>query len=444
MIKCKFYNKNDTYNCEISDQVFSFEVIEKTFKGSHKLFYKNDNVQFLWIFQSKFPYSVPNGLGEVFKYITQLSIISSGLTTISMKNLKQFPYLENLDLSHNEIKEIPINLFEFNKDLKIILLNQNSIAIIKSGLLEGLKKLEEFCMEKNQLKFIPGDFLKFNKKIMKISFRDNDIKFIGHELLDGLQDLKYVNFDRVFDFGLNYDKENDDPDKLYEVIEEIKSLKMPMEIYQDYVNSLRKPHQNSSGSLQNDIMDFLTFDTFKDFTVKINKKLFKIHKFLFMARSEFFSEFVKNNPDAKEMIIEDIPDEIFEAILNFLYTDEFSLATYLQVDDRKIFYAASKLKIKKLKEIFAKSLIEELKSMTKLSEVWVIFNFGVLCNHDEMKLKAFEELKKYFPPDTLADELIENPEMVKKIVETKLLANLFLEEDLRSNNNLGNIELFKK
>jgi hypothetical protein len=83
---------------------------------------------------------------------------------------------------------------------------------------------------------------------------------------------------------------------------------------------------------------------------------------------------MKQNPAADELILEDIPVEIFEVILKFLYTDE---APKNPKNAREIFSAASKLKIKKLKEIYAKILIEKVESEKNLDELWKIFILGV-------------------------------------------------------------------
>lgn len=168
-----------------------------------------------------------------------------------------------------------------------------------------------------------------------------------------------------------------------------------------------------------DLEAFLIRDEdFKDFTIKIENSEFKIHKILFVARSETFAEMIKENPDADELILQDIPVEIFEEILKFLYTDE---TPKNPENAREIFSAAGKLKIKKLKEISSKILIEELENENKLSELWKIFNLGVKFEHEEMKLKAFEEIKKNFPDKNLSESLMDDLEKFNKIIKAKLM-----------------------
>jgi hypothetical protein len=346
-------------------------------------------VKILHFWNSTIP-KFPNNLGEVFKNITQLMIQNSKLREISKEILKQFLKLEDLDLSNNQLEEMPKDLFEFNKKLKIIILSSNKIQKIESGLLDELQNLKEFYIGWNQLEFVPGDFLKFNKKMKRIFFYGNKIKFIGPELLDELPELTYMDFTENICINNFYNNSWHDLQKLNEIKQEIKSLKIPPELREEIEKSkvTKKPEKSERKSSNNQSEDssknckefhkeletLLTLDDFKDFTIKINTKVFKVHKFLFIARSETFAELMKQNPAADELILEDIPVEIFEVILKFLYTDE---APKDPKNAREIFSAASKLKIKKLKEIYAKILIEKVESEKNFEELWKIFNLGV-------------------------------------------------------------------
>ena len=61
---------------------------------------------------------------------------------------------------------------------------------------------------------------------------------------------------------------------------------------------------------------------FKDFSIKIEDREFKVHKFLLAARSPTLAEMIKNNPDADELQLVDISVEIFEKILKYLYVSK--------------------------------------------------------------------------------------------------------------------------
>lgn len=236
MVKCKFviYDPH-SYGCKIEYTTIPSEVTAETFVGEHIGNRTNDDVTSVVIIDSVCK-KLPNGLGEVFKNLLVLNINPGWechrfmFRELTKENLKQFPKLECLLLWHSEFKNLPKDLFEFNKNLKAIWLNQNHIQSIEFGLLDELQDLEELYMGGNKIEFIPGNLFKFNKKIKKINFCGNKIKFIGPEFLDGLEELEYVSLAANLCINDKYDKEEGDGlEKLEEIKAKIKSLKNPEE-----------------------------------------------------------------------------------------------------------------------------------------------------------------------------------------------------------------------
>jgi hypothetical protein len=214
------------YRCKILNQEIPSEVNNETFEGDHFEHRLNVDVQVFHTWESNIE-KFPEKLGEVFENLEHLEVRKSNWREISKENLKQFPKLEKLDLELNQIEKLPRDLFEFNEKLKIINLSSNKIRAINSGLLDKLPNLEEFFIYTNELEIIPGDLFKFNKNLKKISFQGNKIKFIGPELLDGLNELAFADFGANPCIDVCYNKEIDEPEKLNEVKEKIKSLKKP-------------------------------------------------------------------------------------------------------------------------------------------------------------------------------------------------------------------------
>lgn len=222
MIRCKFSFPSG-YTCGIESQVIPSQVYPWTFEGIHQFNRTNDSVESIHISHSTVP-KIPKGLDQVFSYITKLLIYNSNLKEISKNDLRQFPYLTHLDLFTNQIEEFSRNLFEFNKRLRYIDLRSNRIQIIDSGLLDNLLDLEKFYISDNCIESVPGDLFKFNKKMKEIRFSKNQIKFIGPELLDGLYELTFVDFKENRSIDMEYNKERDEPQKLIELKQKIKSL----------------------------------------------------------------------------------------------------------------------------------------------------------------------------------------------------------------------------
>lgn len=161
-----------------------------------------------------------------------------------------------------------------------------------------------------------------------------------------------------------------------------------------------------------DLNKFFTVDDFKDFTIKVGSKDFKIHKLIFMARSATFADMIKNNPDADELALTDVSVEVFESILEFVYTDKLPNNPG---NAREIFAAARKLEMASLMEL----LVNELEEEENLNFLFEIFNLGAKFERQELKLKAFEGIKKQFPDAELKDGLLEDPENLKALIEAK-------------------------
>lgn len=70
----------------------------------------------------------------------------------------------------------------------------------------------------------------------------------------------------------------------------------------------------------------------------------------------------------------------------------------------------------------------EMEEEENLDFLMEIFNLGVKFGHGKLKLQAFEGIKKHFPCGKLKDDLLEHPEKLNKIVETKKLLEYQLNE----------------
>jgi hypothetical protein len=120
-------------------------------------------------------------------------------------------------------------------------------------------------------------------------------------------------------------------------------------------------------------------------------------------------------------VLKDISFEVFEIILDFIYKDKISFESSKA---REIFVAAGKLKIEGLKSKSAEILIKEMNEHQNLDYLIETFNLGSKFNSHELKLKAFEEIKKHFEgnsPGSIFDrELINDPKSLNILVNAKI------------------------
>lgn len=154
-------------------------------------------------------------------------------------------------------------------------------------------------------------------------------------------------------------------------------------------------------------------EAFKDFTVNVNKeKSFKIHKILFAARSSVIADMIRNNPEDFELNLQDIPLPIFEILLHFIYNDSAP-----DGDDNliAIYAAAGRLNIQDLKNMTAQKLMDKVDQQNAFRVLELSNKYG----NDELRLKAFEEIKKVLSDYKLNDEFSKKPEKIKKLLDMK-------------------------
>lgn len=345
-------------NIPVKEKVLKFKGIHQSNKG-------NDDVKKI-SFRNCVMRQVPQGISEFFKNIEGLIVRFSGIKSITKFDLKPFTNLTHLDLSGNELESLPADLFEFTKNIE------------------------------------------------QVYFSQNKLKYIGPELLDDLQNLQVASF-------LDNENINSFFNEGYERrgINTLKTLKEKIRLDCKQPSESSEDEEASSSESEDEETPGQTFslDDFSDFTIIIDSQEFKIHKFIFAAKSEVFARFTKTNPDSTSLIFEDISIEGFKCILKFVYTNKLDM----KFNAYEVFESACILKIESLVKFTAKSMISIIESERNLESLYKIFKLSIKFNHDELKLKAFDEIRKQFTGKTLPDELAEQPDKLKKFIDAKML-----------------------
>jgi speckle-type POZ protein len=192
------------------------------------------------------------------------------------------------------------------------------------------------------------------------------------------------------------------------------NLSKDLEVLRDQIMKLEAENKKlkESGILA-DLKRIFHDEAFKDFTVNVNKeKSFKIHKLLFAARSSVIADMIRNNPEDFELNLQDIPLPIFEILLHFIYNDSAP-----DGDDNLIatYAAAGRLNIVDLKNLTAQKLMDNVDEKNAFRVLELSNKYG----NDELRLKAFEEIKKLLSDYKLNDEFSKKPEKIKKFLDMK-------------------------
>jgi Leucine-rich repeat (LRR) protein len=95
-------------------------------------------------------------------------------------------YLREIDLGHNVISSIPPNLFSYIKRLQKIVLRNNRITTLNRGAFLGLNSLQSLDLSQNQLTQMPLDL---PNQIQQLYLTNNPIARLDYLLLENLQTL---------------------------------------------------------------------------------------------------------------------------------------------------------------------------------------------------------------------------------------------------------------
>lgn len=358
-IKCEFSYVKDLYTCKVlENQAISKEIKAENLEGEHLDEKSLKEVENLMMMPQTVP-SIPQ-LGDIFPHLKVLEIHGS-IASVSKYDLQQFSHLENLELIATDIEFLPGDLFEFSRGLKSV-------------------------------------------------FISNSLKFIGTELLDGLNELESLTLTGE-NFNYVYEKNFDRLEDLEEIKEEIRERFKPQVAAMNkseswmsakkiwsYLNPTNLTASQNTKKLHEDVENFLTNEDFKDFTVKVGTAEFKVHKFVIAARSATMAEMIKNNLKADEIILEDISAETFKAVLDYIYADQPPTT-----NAGKVFEAAHKLKIDGLKNVSAEVLLTEMEDGDSFEGLMENFNLGAKFKEEKVKLKALEEMRKFYPTEDPLD-----------------------------------------
>ena len=336
--------------------------------------------------------------------------------------------VKEITFEHCNMNKVPHGLTKFFPNFETLIISYSGLKNVIRDDLSEYKMLKKIDFSNNMIEFLPGDLFDGFENIEEIYFDDNKLTVVEPEILDGLDKLKYASFDYNPNYTSSVNCINKETliefkdiliEKFTENHENIKNyLKKSIEKMQDLKTELKFEKQKSSyitskyeKCIYSDVEAYIQDKSTKDFSIQIDDFEFPVHKFLLAARSPTLAEVLKNNPEVENLKLVDISVEIFEIILKYFYTDE------LPGDDGTnflhLFAAAGKLKIENINDFAATNLFDQINSENATE----ILNLSNKYEHDELKIKAFDEIKKKYPKIKFKNDWASDVEKVGKIIE---------------------------
>jgi cell division protein FtsB len=344
-----------------------------------------------------------------------LALIDCNLTSISRENLLGLANLKELYLTKNLIEKLPTGLFEPTPKLEVISFRFNKIKEIDADILKPLKDLKCFDLRDNISIDVEYDVInnegnatlvQLKKAIKKcdqvhqqsatkkkedglVRNEIANLKIDSAKMMMEMDAVKQDNAVLKKDIGdlqkdnVELKKDNDDLKK------EIADLKKKDDI------GMKRKFEMLEENYDRLSAEFKKFKDIKqiicNFTVTINGKEFQVNKDILAANSPVLKRLMEENRDVDhvEVELEDISENAFEDILTFMYTkNPPNNATNLF----ELFAASGRLEMKELMDATADILKEKI----TLENALDVMNLCKKYPHDELRKKAFDELKKDF------------------------------------------------
>lgn len=322
-----------------------------------------------------------------------------------------------------EMTFVPRGFNSLFPNLQILLIFNSNIRKLKKSDFEGCGQLKELWLNSLHLQYLPGNLFHHMPNLEIVSVQSCEVKYIDSDILDNLPNLKVAKFNLNLTIDAFYDSVSSQKNEgltLEQLKLKIKKISPPSSFdvseykettAEDQGECSEPLHDRLPNSVLADINNFISIDKFKDLTISVDDEEFKVHKFVLAARSTVLADLIyKNQQPTLELT--NVSKEIFQDILTYIYND-----TLPDVNNNafNLFSAACQFDLNVLK----KHAISKMTTGVTAENAVEMLIYGKLYGNESLKKNAFDEIKKMFPERELSDELTEDTDKLKKIIQAK-------------------------
>lgn len=320
----------------------------------------------------------------------------------------------------SRILYLPTNLAELFPNVEHLQFYYCVLRQLTPSYFKGLEKLKTLVVEPaDQWTTLRSDVFDLLPNLEIVSLRGNNFSQMNFKVFESLKNLKYADLtgsgkiDKIYAstvFKLGYQQ-----DQYYDE-EKYKKMISMASFREMIVNNLSSPleigEMDKAKDIFNDITKILEVDAFKDFTIKIDDEEFKVHRIILAARSSVLADLMQNNPDAGNLNLVDISIDIFKILLDFIYKNKLPDVTENFI---AIFKAAGKLNIIQLLKHAEHHLIEQINA----ENAYEFLKLSNLYEAPDLKLTAFNELKKVFSTKKLSEDWADQPAKLQELIDAR-------------------------
>lgn len=138
--------------------------------------------------------------------LKELDLIKKNITKISFSDFEGMTSLQWLRMGHNQIEELPENIFKGTPNLRFLGLSENKIVKIPTKTFEYISKVEKINLDSNQISEISPEQFKKNLFLKVLSIAKNKLNDLPPNIFRELPELNYVN---LFENKMTEEKIND-------------------------------------------------------------------------------------------------------------------------------------------------------------------------------------------------------------------------------------------
>jgi Leucine-rich repeat (LRR) protein len=141
--------------------------------GQHEDRKTHSDVEYVWIRNSRVSHLPRFDAGIFFPNLIKYLINNSSLKFIDRDDFSGMPMLQTLDLSANELEEVPEDaLYDLN-DLIDFFVSDNQLKAVPEKLLSHSPAFQRFKASNNSIELLPADFFKHNPSLKIVSLDNN-------------------------------------------------------------------------------------------------------------------------------------------------------------------------------------------------------------------------------------------------------------------------------
>lgn len=329
--------------------------------------------------------------------------------------------ITRLDLNYDLTQPVPKGIFNFFPSIVALHINHSSLKKVSRDYFKGFFALKELFMMNNQIVCLPGNLFDYMPNLEIVSFKGNKIKFIDEEIINSLKKLKYFDLTGNANIDLKFDaiqnKGNVDLAQLKSKIKtkcriKVEHMEALQRDYEDMEEKYEKTRDNAT-LLRKRLDCFKRISRPTDYYVSAEMRGFRTHKVLLRLWSPMLKALIDSNPRPDELCIrnKNIPDEVFQDVLNFMYDDSPQVCG----DTKLLYKECGKFG---MPEFFAK-VSNKLKASLDFKNCYKMLLLSNEYDDENLRVAAFKEFKKALRDPSLENDVARQPALIKRIMKEK-------------------------